>query len=415
MALKSVKEAQKIAASLFPTKIKGTGKSVSIAGNVVAPVTAKKRAEGLFPSNLTPVAPKPVEFELSTTKNIYESLTETVTATGGTRTLSFGGQTTSALAYNASAATIKTALEALNNVAVDDVLVTQSTVSPFRFTFGETYEGVNVPLITVNTSFHNGETSSIASVTEGSVTNEVQTETLTATGGTRTLTFDGQTTSAIAYDANAATIQTALLALSNLATGDVVVTGTGPFTYTFGGAYYGTNVPVMTVGTGSLTGGTSSIATTVGGVPAVNEVQVETSNATSGTKTYTFNGETTAELPYNATAAEIQEALEDLSGVVAGDITVTGVYKNAYVFSGDFANLNAGAITVNTGSLTGGTSTIVQDAQSMKEIIARDKTKKALASLGLLRGKGQVTNDMEKTLRVPKDIGDADRVAGQDY
>ena len=47
-------------------------------------------------------------------------------------------------------------------------------------------------------------------------------------GGDYTLTFNGQTTGAIAHDAVAATIQVALAALSNLVTANVRVTGTAP-------------------------------------------------------------------------------------------------------------------------------------------------------------------------------------------
>lgn len=52
------------------------------------------------------------------------------------------------------------------------------------------------------------------------------------TGGTFTLTFEGETTDPIDYDASAADIQSALGALPNYATGDFVVTGAdgGPWT-----------------------------------------------------------------------------------------------------------------------------------------------------------------------------------------
>ena len=55
----------------------------------------------------------------------------------------------------------------------------------------------------------------------------VQTVTRTGdpTGGTFTLTFDGQTTSSIAYDSSAATVDSALEALSSIGSGNVVVTG----------------------------------------------------------------------------------------------------------------------------------------------------------------------------------------------
>lgn len=94
----------------------------------------------------------------------------------------------------------------------------------------------------------------------------------TPTGGTVTLTFQGQTTSAIAFDATATDIQTALLALSNLDSGEVTAGG-GPLdeaavTLTFAGRYAGANVPKVTV-TSALTGGTAPTAeitvTTTGG------------------------------------------------------------------------------------------------------------------------------------------------------
>lgn len=102
-------------------------------------------------------------------------------------------------------------------------------------------------------------------------TNETQTVTVTGspTGGTFTLTFSGQTTAAIAYNATAATVQSALEALSNIAPGDVTVTGAagGPYTVVFGGAYLSDDVTQMTA-TASLTGGTTpgvTVATTTAG------------------------------------------------------------------------------------------------------------------------------------------------------
>jgi len=97
----------------------------------------------------------------------------------------------------------------------------------------------------------------------------IHSEAVTATGGTRTLTVavnggTPQVTTALAYNANAAAIQAALEALSNVAPGDVTVTGTGPYVYTWGGALANAQV-VLTVQTGSLTGGTSTITTTAQG------------------------------------------------------------------------------------------------------------------------------------------------------
>jgi hypothetical protein len=95
--------------------------------------------------------------------------------------------------------------------------------------------------------------------------NETQTVTVSGapTGGSFTLTFDGQTTTGIAFNAAPAAVQAALEALSNIAPGDVGVVGTasGPWTVTFKGAFAGSNVPAMTGSAAGLTGGTSPAVT----------------------------------------------------------------------------------------------------------------------------------------------------------
>ncbi len=96
--------------------------------------------------------------------------------------------------------------------------------------------------------------------------NEAQVVTLTsATGGTFTLTWNGQTTAAIAFDAPAAAVQAALEALSNIAVGDVTVSGNagGPYTVTFKGQQRGVNVAAMTA-TDSTTGSGHNVAVTTG-------------------------------------------------------------------------------------------------------------------------------------------------------
>lgn len=96
--------------------------------------------------------------------------------------------------------------------------------------------------------------------------NEIQSITVTATGGTFTLTFSGETTSAVAYDATADTLYTALIGLSNIDVGDVAVTKAGSvFSVTFQGVYEGDNVAQMTVDTTSLTGGSATVATVQAG------------------------------------------------------------------------------------------------------------------------------------------------------
>lgn len=107
-------------------------------------------------------------------------------------------------------------------------------------------------------------------------TSEAQTVTITGTptGGTVTLTYNGQTTANIAYNAAASAVQTALEALSNVGSGNVTVTGgPGPGTawvVTFGGALAAKDVVAMTA-TSALTGGSApaiAVTTSTAGVNA---------------------------------------------------------------------------------------------------------------------------------------------------
>lgn len=113
-------------------------------------------------------------------------------------------------------------------------------------------------------------------------TSEVQSATVTGapTGGTFTLTLNGETTAAIAFNATADTVRAALQALPSISAGDVAVTGVagGPYTVTFGGTMAGANVAAMTASGAGLTGGTTpgvTIATvTAGGSTATDGLEV---------------------------------------------------------------------------------------------------------------------------------------------
>ncbi len=58
--------------------------------------------------------------------NFYKIATITISATGGTFTISYKGQTTSALAYNASASTVQTAVQGLSTVGSGNATVSLS-------------------------------------------------------------------------------------------------------------------------------------------------------------------------------------------------------------------------------------------------------------------------------------------------
>lgn len=182
---------------------------------------------------------------------------------GGTWKGTFDGQETAAIAWNASAATVKAAFELLSTIGADNVEVTGSAGGPYEFTFVGDLAALNVPLITIDDT-----------TLTGAGTNEVQELDLSgATVGTFTLTYSGQTTGNIVFDASAATIQTALEGLSNIEVGDVIVTETtapsvgvngGIFDIEFDATLGEQNVAEMTIDDTLLTG-TASISTTTPG------------------------------------------------------------------------------------------------------------------------------------------------------
>lgn len=218
-----------------------------------------KQMASLASFTATVATPTPGDNDPATNEVQTITLDTGVYATGGTFTITYAGQTTGAIAYNASAATILTALEALSNIEAGHVSVSGTLNTGITITFGA--------VVTI--------TASVAETVQGSAgpaTDEIQTVSLgvdqVATGGTFTLTYSGQTTSAIAYGASAATIQTALEALSNLAPGDVSVAGTlnTDIVITFGGTLAATNVDAMTVSVASTTGVSALSATDVAAV-----------------------------------------------------------------------------------------------------------------------------------------------------
>lgn len=114
---------------------------------------------------------------------------------------------------------------------------------------------------------------------------------------------------------------------------------------------------------------TGSKATTLGfdisGEPLGRaEVQTITVDATGGTFTVTYSGQTTAALAFDITAANLQAALEGLSTIGSGNVTVTGGPGDAggntpysVTFAGALAGTDVAAMTTNAGSLTGGAGT----------------------------------------------------------
>lgn len=169
--------------------------------------------------------------------------------TSGTFTLQLGDEITAPLPYNATTAQIKAALEALAQVAFNDVKVTRDAK-----------------------------------------VNEVQYIDVVggATGGDYTITFDGQTTGTIPYNANAIQVWAHLNALTNISSWDIKVT--------------------------------EEIVREEQTVTLVGEPQ-------TGTFTLSLDGETTAPIPWNATATTVQSRLVSLPNIGLFDISVSRSWK----------------------------------------------------------------------------------------
>ena len=195
-------------------------------------------------------------------------------------------------------------------------------------------------------------------------------QSVTLAGGsaasTFTLTFNGQTTASLARNATSAQVQSALEALSTLGAGKVTVTGgaSGVYTVNF------VKDQLVGVDLAHLTGaGTGGMTVTVDPAPAAFRVDVKDDNetqtvtlsggATTNTFKLTFKGQTTAALAANATAAQVQSALEALSTVGAGNIAVAGNASSPYTVT-FFANkLGSVEIPELTATATGALSVAI--------------------------------------------------------
>lgn len=186
-------------------------------------------------------------------------------ATGGTFTLTFNGETTTTIAYNASAATVQSALEGLASYTTGDFAVTGDDGGPWTVAFTGTLAGTNVSLMTIDVSSLTGAVNEIQTISSPN----------NPTGGTFTLSFAGETTGNIAYNASAATIEAALEALTTIPAGSVSCGGGAlpgsDVTVTFQGSLAAKDVALLEVDSLALTGVSAAAAETTQGGSALAE------------------------------------------------------------------------------------------------------------------------------------------------
>jgi len=274
--------------------------------------------------------------------------TLTVKATGGTFKLSFHSDTTSDLAFDASAAEVQGALQALNSVGPGGVTVSggpgdAAGSTPYVITFASGLDNSPQPLIAAASGSLSGGAASaqVATTQAGRTGAEVCVNPADCKSGA-----SGGVAGALNGPAG---ITFAPPGAPNA--GNVLVTeeqNSRVSEFTPGGAFVRTfGFGVVNVGP-NKTSGTSS------------DVQSLKIAAGNGTFKLSFEGQTTEALPYDATSGEIRSALNGLSSIGgrSGAVTVTGGPGDAtgsnpftITFGGALAGRAVGPISVDTGSL----------------------------------------------------------------
>lgn len=302
----------------------------------------------------------------------------------GTFIIAIGGQYTTAIATGASAGTVETAVQALSTIGSGNCTVTRSSDSndyTYVLTITGALSGTTIAtgLVTLTSAKALIRTTQQGSAT-GTIQNEIQTLDVGSFDGVRPgpnviITFNGQSTGGGAFftSTTAAGLKTLLEDLSNLSSVNVTRTGS-VFTIEFTGADGSANQPQITVG--DYSAGTATHTPTVTTTPgsgsgsAVNEQQTVTLTGvpTGGTFTLTFDGQTTSAIAYNASAATVDAALEALSNIGAGDITVTGSSGGPWTveFGNAMAATNQPQMTADGSNLTGGSGQTI----SVSEVTA---------------------------------------------
>ena len=148
-------ESYTLAGATVPAQIiDGVGGQKSIQpGTIMAKITSGPDAGKIGP------------YQASGTAEV-QTVTPSGTISGGTYTLALNGQVTSNIAYNATAATIQLALEALNNVVPGDLVVTGGPLSAgvVTITFYGNYIG-DAPQVAVNTTNLTGSSQAAVAAT----------------------------------------------------------------------------------------------------------------------------------------------------------------------------------------------------------------------------------------------------------
>lgn len=275
----------------------------------------------------------------------------TVAATGGQFKLSFGGDTTADLPYDATAAQVQTALRGLPSIGAGNVSVTGGPGGPGgAVPYGIFFEG------------------SLAGAAQSAIVASSGTTPLSggaASATVRTINAGGLTTGFEVCKVAAgckAGVSSALGGGFNSPSGITIEQSTGNVYIANKGnqrvdVFTATGIFIRSFGLDVVSTGKA------GDAPAQSAKQSLTVKATGGTFKLAFQDSTTTDLEYDATAAEVQAALRELGPISPQGVTVSGgpgdeAGSAPYVisFAGALANSPQPLIAASNGTtpLSGG-------------------------------------------------------------
>lgn len=356
----------------------------------------------------------------SAARNAKQRITLAGPPTSGNFTITFAGQTTGNIAYNASAATVDTALEGLSTIGAGNVVTTKNADGDWTIEFSGSLAGLRQPTFTgTNVSLAGAGSVAVSTYRQGRAANYAKgpVYSLTITGSVRAFRFKYTGGSGVvntAYyssfvsekDGNVSaddirvalqSIQAPVVLTSDTATQDpeaprtqvytlvdVIGEPGGPFTITIRDAQVAATIDsdgtrlfidddtIVLEDPADTTADVALEFEAAAATAGIDEQQaiVLVGGATGGTFTLTFNGSTTAGIAYNAAAGTVQTAINGLSSVTTpgGSVTVTGsgTLADPYLvtFATGLAATNVKEITGSGASLTGAQIKVevIQDA-----------------------------------------------------
>ncbi len=341
---------------------------------------------------------------------------QTISLTGastGTFTVTFNGQTTAPLAFTSSAVQVMNALNALSSIGgVGGSVTVTLLANTYTVTFGGSLAGQSQPLMVATGA--TGTVANVARVTAGHPTATVVSSgaTLQLQGGinvsTDALTLNGiganpaggalesvsgvntwsapitlGSTSSIGADASSTLIINQAISDNSNGFGvNKVGTGTVQYAGTTSNAYTGLT---------QVFAGTLQLNKTA----TLDTQAVALTGTSTGTFSLTFNGQTTSPLAFNATAVQVQTALNSLSSIggVGGAVGVS-LSGNTYTiqFGGAFAGMSEPLMTATGAGGAAATVTRIATGFSPFAIVGN-----------LTIGSGVVTPGSPKTVQLLAD------------